>query len=84
MATLRLLHLQPVDEALAIGDMRRLGRFKRVQDVPCHVCRSRLAVTVALKLVDDLTLPPNMTFAFNDMALGLAKVVEEHRPFHDR
>jgi hypothetical protein len=84
MATLRLLHLQPVEEALAIGDMRRLCRFKRVQDVPCHVCRSRLAVTVALKLVDDLTLPPNVTFAFNNMAFGSAKVVEEHRPVHDR
>jgi hypothetical protein len=51
-----------------IGDVRRLCRFKRPQDVPRHVCRPRLAVTVKLKFIDELTLPRNVTFAFNNVA----------------
>jgi hypothetical protein len=75
--------LQPFNETFAIGEMRRLRHFKRVQDFPRHDCRSRLAAAVALELVDDLTLTQNVTFALNDVAFGLAKTVEKHYPVHN-
>jgi hypothetical protein len=75
--------LQPFDETLPIGEMRQLCRFERLQDVSRHACRSRLAATMPLKLIDDLTLTQNMSFAITNVAFGLAEAIEEYYTVHN-
>jgi len=41
-------------------------------------------VTVTFKLIDDLTLTKNKTFALANAAFGLPKVVDEHAPVQNR
>ena len=57
--------------------MRRLRLFERLQDDLCHVCRSRVSVTVALKFGDDLALTQKVPLTLANMAVGLGEFTEK-------
>ena len=56
----------------------------RLQYVPCHVRRSRVSATVALKFSDDLALTQKVPLAVANMALGKGELIEKHCPLHAR